>query len=214
MFGGVHRNWSGGNEPMDFCDTNIIDFGTDTWTPVDLIRGGNHAPRPRHNHSAVLIGNNVVVFGGVRQDKLYNDLYILSLTADENEAGLEAALAQSTAKINSKPTAYVQILLSLLIQSLNSSMYSKRLEAAYNDENMFPDVCFKFKNKSFLAHKVILSARSSVFKKKFEVPARTRSSFDTDVSRSEIEVSASEKEKKPIKSPKSIRVVSAPGQMA
>jgi hypothetical protein len=74
---------------------------------------------------------------------------------------------------------------------------------------MFPDVSFKVKDKTFFAHKAVLSARSSVFKKRFEVAPRSRSSFDTDVSRSEIEVSASEKEKKPLRSPKPVRVVSA-----
>jgi hypothetical protein len=73
---------------------------------------------------------------------------------------------------------------------------------------MFPDVSFKVKDKTFFAHKAVLSARSSVFKKRFEVAPRSRSSFDTDVSRSEIEVSASEKEKKPLRSPKPVRVVS------
>jgi hypothetical protein len=191
VFGGIHNNWSGGTEPMDFGDTNVIDLSTDSWWPVEQIRGGNHAPSPRHNHSAVLIGNNVVFFGGVRDGRQNNDLYILSLAGDKNEAGLEAALAQSANNANNKPTAV-------------------RLEKAFNNENMFPDVSFKVKDKTFFAHKAVLSARSSVFKKRFEVAPRSRSSFDTDVSRSEIEVSASEKEKKPLRSPKPVRVVDSP----
>lgn len=92
---------------MDFGDTNVIDLGTDSWWPVDQIRGGHHAPTPRYNHSAVLIGNNLVVFGGARDGRQNNDLYILSLANDKNEAGLGAALAQSVSNVNSKPTAYV-----------------------------------------------------------------------------------------------------------
>jgi hypothetical protein len=191
VFGGIHNNWSGGTEPMDFCDTNIIDLGTDSWWPVEQIRGGNHAPTPRHNHSAVLIGNNIIYFGGARDGKQNNDLYILSLVNDKNDAGLEAVLAQSASNINNKPTTV-------------------RLEKAYNNETMFPDATFKVKDKTFVAHKAILAARSSVFKKRFEAIPRSRSSFDTDVSRSEIEVSASEKEKKPLRSPKPVRVVESP----
>lgn len=107
VFGGIHQNWSGGTEPMDFCDTNIIDLGTDSWWPVDQIRGGSHAPAPRHNHSAVLIGTNIIIFGGARDGRQSNDLHILSLTNDKSEAGLEAALAQSASTVNNKPTAYV-----------------------------------------------------------------------------------------------------------
>jgi hypothetical protein len=107
VVGGVHHFWSGGAESMDFCDTNVIDFSTDSWWPVDQIRGANHAPSPRHNHSAVIVGNNMYVFGGTRDGKAhYNDITVLSLAAEKSDSGLEEVLAQSASVAPHKTTRY------------------------------------------------------------------------------------------------------------
>ncbi|KAG7398666.1 hypothetical protein PHYBOEH_010715 [Phytophthora boehmeriae] len=69
LIGGANR------EGTSFGDVHRFDFDARIWTPVKVSSGNLH---PRSGHSAVAIGAEIYVFGGIdaKEGEIYNDLHI------------------------------------------------------------------------------------------------------------------------------------------
>ena len=64
----------------DYWDSILVLILLDQRGELDEIIPTNAAPTPRSFHTAVLIEEDMYIFGGVNQDGVYlNDLYIFNL---------------------------------------------------------------------------------------------------------------------------------------
>lgn len=65
---------------MHYSDVQVLNFETMVWNTLVTTGPG---PGPRDSHSTVLLGNNMIVFGGTSGSKKCNDLHILNLITKE-----------------------------------------------------------------------------------------------------------------------------------
>lgn len=72
IFGGQFDEGKGGFKYLN--DTHILDIDDNTWSQP---RCRGTAPEPRYGHSAALVGNRVVIFGGKGKETYFRDLHAL-----------------------------------------------------------------------------------------------------------------------------------------
>lgn len=65
---------------MHYSDVLVLDLETMVWNTLVATGQG---PGPRDSHSAVVLGNNMIVFGGTSGSNKCNDLHILNLVTKE-----------------------------------------------------------------------------------------------------------------------------------
>ncbi|XP_022946407.1 tip elongation aberrant protein 1-like isoform X2 [Cucurbita moschata] len=65
---------------LHFSDVLVLTLDTMLWT--NMVTTG-HSPGPRDSHGAVIVGNQMIVFGGTNGSKKVNDLHILDLGTKE-----------------------------------------------------------------------------------------------------------------------------------
>lgn len=65
---------------MHFCDVIALNLETMAW---DTLVTTGQGPGPRDSHSAVILGQRMIVFGGTNGSKKVNDLHILDLSSKE-----------------------------------------------------------------------------------------------------------------------------------
>ncbi|KAL3591086.1 hypothetical protein D5086_009726 [Populus alba] len=65
---------------LDFSDVLMLNLDTMVWNTLATTGQG---PGPRDSHSAVLVGHQMIVFGGTNGSKKVNDLHILDLGTKE-----------------------------------------------------------------------------------------------------------------------------------
>lgn len=65
---------------MHYSDVLVLNLETMVWNTLVTTGQG---PGPRDSHSAVVLGNNMIVFGGTSGSKKCNDLHILNFVTKE-----------------------------------------------------------------------------------------------------------------------------------
>ncbi|KAL6974809.1 hypothetical protein U1Q18_048406 [Sarracenia purpurea var. burkii] len=65
---------------LHFSDVIVLNLDTMAWNTLSTT---GHGPGPRDSHSAVLVGSQMIVFGGTNGSKKVNDLHILDLGSRE-----------------------------------------------------------------------------------------------------------------------------------
>lgn len=65
---------------LDFSDVLMLNLATMVWNPLATTGQG---PGPRDSHSAVLVGGQMIIFGGTNGSRKVNDLHVLDLGSKE-----------------------------------------------------------------------------------------------------------------------------------
>eukprot|EP01127_Copromyxa_protea_P006464 TRINITY_DN1634_c2_g1_i1.p1 TRINITY_DN1634_c2_g1~~TRINITY_DN1634_c2_g1_i1.p1 ORF type:complete len:746 (+),score=88.28 TRINITY_DN1634_c2_g1_i1:644-2881(+) len=180
-----------GGSIMNKClnDLLVIDTNSLSMTRTESTNK-EYAPHAVTRATAQFVGNKLYIFSGKDSDgKLTNNLSVLKVTdhsakpdttntsvttstvnTDTSNTPLSSGTPVATATPSSSPNPKFNNALAI---PAPGSLFKK----AFNNKEMFPDVEFRLGDRSYFAHKVILSSASLVFSKRFS--ARTKKSHNS-----------------------------------
>jgi hypothetical protein len=199
--------WTGGSRSSD------ASFNPQ-WLSFPVVNAVQ-APKRRQGASAVSIDGLVYIFGGeTKTNEWTNDMSILRVVKGASSVGsidavvsaripavLSASSSSSSVPVTTSSTTVVEDDdLTVEAKALDAEVEAlpdikARLTWALNNQKTYPDVEFKLKSgKSIYAHKVILAARSIVFRRKYDPAAAAKARRDDDtgaeVTQSHLDISA------------------------
>lgn len=247
LFGG-HNSRSLSGDNLYLNDALIVFSGgarasDTTFNPQFLsfpVRNPSHSPKRRQGCSSVCVDGLVYIFGGeTGRNQWINDLAVFrvvkgastvgsvdALVSARVDAPTDSSSSSSSSGLGSATTLVEDDELSAEAKALDAEVSAlpdlkARLSWAVNNRKTYPDVEFQLKSgKTVCAHKVILAARSIVFRRKYDPAAASKVRRDEDngeVTQSHLDVSAesaigspgrnpaSRKSPKPLRSPSSGR---------
>jgi N-acetylneuraminic acid mutarotase len=182
----------------EFNDVFVLNAGTSQqltqashnpqWADL-TVTGRNYVPKERQGASCVVIGNTAWVFGGSAGPRYFNDTHALRLSpglSAEDTSFIDIFLATSENAATEKKSKDGEVIEKLEMDKTGEKDDKEggsvvtgsglpvqeglrgRLKWALDNEKTFPDVAFSIKGVMIYAHKVVLAARSVVFRKKFD----------------------------------------------